>query len=75
MTDMFAGRIYETERQPSPALFGFRKLLGRTGERERSYECEGLYSIPIGSRYHPERAPIWEADSPVESTEEWMRSC
>jgi flavin-dependent dehydrogenase len=72
MTDMFAGRIYGNERQPSPALLDFRKLLGREGERERSYESEDLYSIPIGSRYHPERAPIWEINSPVETTEEWM---
>jgi flavin-dependent dehydrogenase len=70
MTDMFAGRIYE--HQPSPALSAFRQLLKREGERERSYEKEELYSIPIGSRYHPERAPIWEANSPIESTEEWM---
>ena len=72
MTDMFAGRIYETERQPSPALFAFRKLLGREGQRESSYENEDLYSIPIGSRYHPERAAIWETNSPVETTEQWM---
>jgi 1H-pyrrole-2-carbonyl-[peptidyl-carrier protein] brominase len=72
MTDMFAGRIYETERQPSPALFAFRKLLGREGQRESSYENENLYSIPIGSRYHPERAAIWETNSPVETTEQWM---
>jgi flavin-dependent dehydrogenase len=74
MTDMFAGRIYGHERQPSPALFDFRKLLGREGERERSYESEDLYSIPIGSRYHPERAALWDANSPVESTEKWMGS-
>jgi hypothetical protein len=72
MTDMFAGRIYGHERQPSPALYSFRKLLGREGERERSYESDELYSIPIGSRYHPERAPIWEVNSPVETTEEWL---
>lgn len=70
MKDMFAGRIYE--RQPSPALHAFRKLLKREGQRERSYEDGDLYSIPIGSRYHPERAPIWEANSPVESTEDWL---
>ena len=72
MTDMFAGRIYGHERQPSPALHDFRKLLGREDERERSYESEDLYSIPIGSRYHPERAPLWDVTSPVESTEEWL---
>jgi flavin-dependent dehydrogenase len=68
MTDMFAGRIYE--RQPSPPLLDFRKMLGR--ERERSYETEEEYSIPIGSRYHPERAPIWQTNSAIPSTEAWM---
>lgn len=72
MTDMFAGRIYGNERQPSPALLAFREMLQRKEERERSYETEELYSIPIGSRFHPERAPIWETNSVVESTEEWM---
>jgi hypothetical protein len=28
--------------------------------------------MPIGSRYHPERAPIWETNSPVETTEAWL---
>ena len=70
MTAMFAGRIYEP--QPSPALHAFRKLLKREGMREQSYELEGLYSIPIGSRYHPERAAIWEPKSEIESTELWM---
>lgn len=72
MTDMFAGRIYEHERQPSPALLAFRKLLQREGQREASYESGDRYSIPIGSRYHPERAPIWEVNSPVETTEAWL---
>ena len=72
MTDILAGRIYSHERQPSVAINDFRRLLGRTGERERSYLSDELYSIPIGSRYHPERAPIWEVNSPVETTEKWM---
>jgi flavin-dependent dehydrogenase len=72
MTDMFAGRIYGHERQPSPALFAFRKLMHRGDERDRSYESEDLYSIPIGSRFHPERAPIWMANSSVDTTEEWL---
>lgn len=25
-----------------------------------------------GSRYHPERALIWQTNSPIQSTEEWM---
>jgi len=68
---MFAGRIYE--RQPSPALHEFRQLFRRAEERDRSYEHEDLYSVPIGSRYHPERVLICETASPVETTETWMR--
>ena len=48
-------------------MMAFRKLLNRT----RGYHADD-YSIPIGSRYHPERAPLWEPDSPVEGTEEWI---
>ena len=29
-------------------------------------------SIPIGSRFHPKRAPLWASDSLVEGTEEWI---
>ena len=52
------------------ALRAFRKLL----KRERVYDDDGLYSVPIGSRYHAERAPLWnsELDS-VETTERWLR--
>ena len=68
MTDMFAGRIYD--HQPSPALLAFREML----KRERTYDDDGLYSMPIGSRYHPERAPLWDAETDaVETTEAWMR--
>jgi flavin-dependent dehydrogenase len=56
MVDVFAGRIYEN--QPSVAVDAFRKLL----KRERSYGEMDQFSIPIGSRYHPERAPIWVED-------------
>jgi flavin-dependent dehydrogenase len=69
MTDAFAGRIYESEHQPSQSILSFRKLLKRT----REYAADD-YSIPIGSRYHPERAPLWEPDSPVETTEEWIKT-
>ena len=68
MIDAFAGRVYETEHQPSRAILAFRKMLGRT----REYEHEDDYSIPIGSRFHPERAAIWEPNSPLPTTEEWM---
>ena len=67
MTDAFAGRIYESEHQPSQAILAFRKMLKRT----REYDKDD-YSVPIGSRYHPERAALWEPNSPVDTTEEWM---
>ena len=69
LTDAFAGRVYETEHQPSHAIMQFRKLL----KRERDYSHQDDYSIPIGSRYHAERAPLWAPDSPVEGTEEWLK--
>jgi 1H-pyrrole-2-carbonyl-[peptidyl-carrier protein] brominase len=70
MVDAFAGRIYEEHGQPSVAVNGFRKLL----RRERTYNGDGLYSVPIGSRFDPSRAPLWDStlDS-VETTERWMR--
>ena len=68
LIDAFAGRVYENEHQPSPAIFAFRKMLKRT----REYEHEDDYSIPVGSRFHPERAAIWEPNSPLSNTEEWM---
>jgi 1H-pyrrole-2-carbonyl-[peptidyl-carrier protein] brominase len=70
MVDAFAGRIYEEHGQPSVAVQGFRKLL----RRERVYNGDGVYSVPIGSRFDPSRAPLWDStlDS-VETTERWMR--
>ncbi len=68
LTDAFAGRVYEHEQQPSRAIVQFRKLLNR----ERDYSHTDDYSIPIGSRYHPERAALWEPDSRVDTTEEWI---
>lgn len=75
MIDMFAGRIYEdhdfTTDERDAAIASMRKLL----KRERIYDAEGLYSVPIGSRFHPERAPLWNSElSSVESTEAWMNS-
>ncbi len=54
MIDIFANRVHEN--QPSPVVGRMRRLL----KRERAYDQEDLYSVPIGSRYHPERAPLWE---------------
>src|SRR5947209_4978123 len=67
LTDAFSSRIYPTEHQPSPAVRAFRKILKRT----REYDQDD-YSVPIGSRFHPERAALWEPNSPVATTEQWM---
>lgn len=72
LIDMFSGRIYEdqpTDEQFDQALADFRRLL----DRERTYDDEGLFSMPVGSRFHPERAPLWNStlDS-AEHTEAWL---
>src|SRR5207244_6559966 len=41
LIDAFAGRVYESEHQPSQAILTFRKMLKRT----RGYEHEDDYSI------------------------------
>lgn len=70
MVDGFAGRIYPEHGQPSVAINGFRKLL----RRERVYNGDSLYSVPIGSRFDPARAPLWDSTlDTVETTERWMR--
>ncbi len=71
--DLFAGRIYDDGMPMADrdrALAVFRKLL----KRERAYDGDGAYSVPIGSRFHPERAPLWNSrlDS-LETTERWLR--
>jgi flavin-dependent dehydrogenase len=64
MIDVFAGRIYEN--QPSPIVMSFRDLL----KRERNYDCEEeIYSVPIGSRFQPERAPLWEERATIALSE------
>ena len=72
MVDVFSGRIYEgmLHKGRDEAMVAFRKLL----KRERAYDDQTLLSIPIGSRFHPERAELWnsELDS-VETTERWLR--
>jgi FADH2-dependent halogenase len=68
MTDVFSGRVYPSEHQPSNAILTFRKML----KRERDYGHEDNYSIPIGSRYQPERDSLWEPDPVVETTEDWL---
>jgi hypothetical protein len=65
LIDVFAGRIFE--HQPSGGVQSFRRLL----KQERGHEVGGEYSVPIGSRFHPERAPLWEEEAP--SLEELRR--
>jgi 1H-pyrrole-2-carbonyl-[peptidyl-carrier protein] brominase len=73
--DIFAGRNYDGDGLPTEerdrVVDAMRKLL----QRERTYDDTGLYSVPIGSRFHPERAPLWNSNlDTVETTERWMRS-
>jgi flavin-dependent dehydrogenase len=71
--DMFSGRVYDGQpvADRDEALSVFRRLLGR----ERTYDDHGEYSIPIGSRYHPERAPLWNSNlTDIESTEKWLQN-
>ena len=64
--DMFAGRELQrrsrvaTATRPCAAI---RKLL----KRERDYDDEGLFSVPIGSRFHAERRAL--VDSQLDSVE------
>ena len=67
---MFSGRIYEhMPRDPNydVALADFRRCSSGTAPTT----SEGLYSVPIGSRFHPERAPLWNSTlTDVDSTEQ-----
>ena len=66
--DVLAGRVFDVTA--SPGVEACRELLMRT----RTYERGGYYSMPIGSRFQPERAPIWNAEFDfVQTTETWMR--
>jgi flavin-dependent dehydrogenase len=53
LIDALAGRVYD--RQPSKAVVSMRKLL------KRSRANQEQNALPVGSRYHPERADIWVA--------------
>lgn len=69
--DMFAGRIYDgmPVLDRDRALAAFAKLL----RRDRVYDESGEFSIPIGSRFHAERAPLWNSQlTDIESTERWL---
>jgi flavin-dependent dehydrogenase len=38
----------------------------------RVYEDEGMHSVPIASRFHPERAALWTVGDSLTTTEPWM---
>jgi flavin-dependent dehydrogenase len=72
MIDVFSGRIYEgmPNKGRDEAMVAFRKVL----KRERAYDDPDLFSVPIGSRFRPERARLWNAElDSVETTERWIR--
>jgi len=72
LIDVFAGRIFEgmPSKRVSEAHAAFQKLL----KRDRQYGESDLISVPIGSRFHPERAPLWNTSlDSVQTTERWMR--
>lgn len=54
LIDTFAGRIYYG--RSNEGVDECRRALGR----DRRYDDEALVSQPIGSRFHPERAALWE---------------
>lgn len=69
--DMFAGRVYDgmPVLDRDEAIEVFRSLL----KRERTYDESGEYSVPIGSRFHPERAPLWNSNlTDIPTTEKWL---
>ena len=72
LIDVFAGRIFDgmPHKGRDEALAAFRRILNR----DRAYGDANLVSMPVGSRYDPDRAPLWNSalDS-VETTERWMR--
>jgi hypothetical protein len=51
LIDAFAGRVYEHEHQPSPAILIFRKMLNRTGDYEHEDDFDSdWFSLPSGAR-------------------------
>ncbi len=63
MIDIFSGRVFDGET--TKAMSAMRKLL----KRERKEESADVLSKPIGSRYHPERADLWETSLTEEAEE------
>src|SRR5205814_5210900 len=69
LIDVLAGRVHEG--QPSYALIAMRKLL----QRERPYDREENYSVPIGCRFPHGRGTGWEVDFMVACTRQCMDAC
>ena len=68
VTDALAGRFELDTAQP--VLTAARKVLGRS----RTYDREGLFSVPFGSRFHGDAAPRWDGGPGlVNATEAWIR--
>lgn len=66
--DALAGRFERDTAQP--VIAASRRVL----DRSRTYDREGLYSVPFGSRFHGEAAPRWsEASRLVDNTETWIQ--
>ena len=66
--DVLSGRVLDVDA--NPGVVACRDLL----DRKRSYVPGSNYSMPIGSRYRPERAAIWNTGpGDVETTLAWMR--
>jgi FADH2-dependent halogenase len=67
LIDALSGR-WEIETA-QPVIAASRKVLGRS----RTYDREGLFSVPFGSRFHGDEAPQWDGTSgPVDGTEAWI---
>lgn len=67
ITDALSGRFEIDTAQP--VLTAARKVLGRT----RSYDRDGLFSVPYGSRFQDSAVPRWEASELENATEAWIR--
>lgn len=67
ITDALAGRFEAETAQP--VLEASRKVL----DRSRTYDREGMFSVPFGSRFHGDDAPSWEdRDTDLDTTEAWI---
>jgi hypothetical protein len=65
LIDIFAGRVYDEMRSHPRGRAPFAAFWAVSERTEWTLPI----SMPIGSRYHPERAGIWNTDDSVEMTE------